>query len=32
FPALMRAPVHFAAPYAQGLRRMQEAGETPTVQ
>ncbi|MEE4131086.1 protein-export chaperone SecB [Pseudomonas viridiflava] len=32
FPALMLAPVNFDALYAQELQRMQEAGETPTVQ
>ena len=32
FPALMLAPVNFVALYAQELQRMQEAGETPTVQ
>jgi preprotein translocase subunit SecB len=32
FPALMLAPVNFDALYAQELHRMQEAGETPTVQ
>ncbi|MFJ5297542.1 protein-export chaperone SecB [Pseudomonas sp. NPDC088368] len=32
FPALMLAPVNFDALYAQELQRMQESGETPTVQ
>ena len=32
FPALMLAPVNFDALYAQELQRMQDAGETPTVQ
>ncbi|GFM52539.1 MULTISPECIES: protein-export chaperone SecB [Pseudomonas] len=32
FPALMLSPVNFDALYAQELQRMQEAGETPTVQ
>jgi len=32
FPALMLAPVNFDALYAQELQRMQESGDTPTVQ
>ena len=32
FPALMLAPVNFDALYAQELSRMQESGETQTVQ